>query len=169
MDDFLLKLLASIAGAAFVGAFGALYVYYQRLFDNATKTDVDKAAYAEFRQRFELGGMWKELYELWLGRALDRLDRFFGDFGQASPRFVLRLFGLEDRPAPIWTAAAFDKCLLLALVYPVFSVVVIWVVSGDVGPAERALVLFEKIQWFHRLLFLLPVTPYAVFWYLQHQ
>lgn len=41
--------------------------------------------------------------------------------------------------AALWTAPAFDRCLLLALFYPVAAIFVIWTVSGEVGPAERAL------------------------------
>jgi hypothetical protein len=42
-------------------------------------------------------------------------------------------------PAPLWTARALDRCLLFALVYPVATIFVIWIISGQVGPAERAL------------------------------
>lgn len=44
-----------------------------------------------------------------------------------------RAFGLRT-PASLWTAPAFDRCLFLALLYPV-----IWAVSGHVGRAEAAL------------------------------
>jgi hypothetical protein len=40
---------------------------------------------------------------------------------------------------PRWTAPAFDRCLLLALIYPIVTVFAVWALSGHVGPAERAL------------------------------
>src|SRR5215471_8656036 len=42
-------------------------------------------------------------------------------------------------PAPLWTAPAFELCLLLALIYPTATIFIIWAISGHVGPAELAL------------------------------
>jgi hypothetical protein len=47
-------------------------------------------------------------------------------------------FGLRT-PAQLWTAPAFDRCLLLALAYPIVTVFIMWGVSGHVGPAEKVL------------------------------
>src|SRR5262249_10262308 len=56
-------------------------------------------------------------------------------------------FGLRT-PAPLWTAAAFDSCLLLALIYPFATILIIWAASGDVGPAEAALLLKSNLpEW----------------------
>jgi hypothetical protein len=56
-------------------------------------------------------------------------------------------FGL-NKPAPLWTVPALDRCLLLALIYPVGTVFVIWAVSGHVGPAEAALGLSNDfVAW----------------------
>ncbi len=48
--------------------------------------------------------------------------------------------------SPLWTAPAFDRCLLIALLYPIVTVILFWVVSGHVGPAEKALLLPERIS-----------------------
>ena len=44
---------------------------------------------------------------------------------------------------PTWTAASYDKCLLLALAYPLATMAAIWAMFRQVGVAERALLLPE--------------------------
>jgi hypothetical protein len=75
----------------------------------------------------------KDAYARRLKAFLARVDTFFGDVGKGKQRFFL----LRE-PAALWTAPAFDRCLLLALIYPVMTIFVIWAVSGEVGPAEQA-------------------------------
>ena len=76
----------------------------------------------------------------WLKRFLDAVERFLGDAGGEGQR----AFGLKES-APLWTARAFDRCLLLALIY-----FLIWAVSGQVGPAEAALGLKRNVPGFSR-------------------
>jgi hypothetical protein len=68
----------------------------------------------------------------------------------------MRLIGsLEMRaetPAPLWTAASLDRCLLLALIYPIVTIFIIWTISGHVGPAELALHLNPHLGVLRRLL-----------------
>jgi hypothetical protein len=45
---------------------------------------------------------------------------------------------------------AFNRCLLLALVYPIAMIFVIWAISGHVGPAEAALGLKPDIPGWMR-------------------
>jgi hypothetical protein len=40
---------------------------------------------------------------------------------------------------PLWTAPALDRCLFLALIYPITAIFLIWAISGQVGPAEASL------------------------------
>ena len=89
--------------------------------------------------------MAARLYAERVTRFLDWIDLFFGDAGMAGQR----AFGLRT-PAPLWTAPAFDRCLLLALFYPIFTIFLIWAVSGDVGPAEAALGLEQNIAGYQR-------------------
>ncbi|WP_139792192.1 hypothetical protein [Henriciella litoralis] len=60
--------------------------------------------------------------------ALDSLDSFFGDPGPEQPALRRYLH---------W--AALDRCLLIALLYPVLTLLVIWHLTGIVGPAGAAL------------------------------
>jgi len=77
---------------------------------------------------------------------LDAIDRFFGDAGMADRTLFPHAFGLR-KPAPLWTAPAFDRCLMLALFYLIAAIVVIWAVSNHVGPAEAALGLHATDDW----------------------
>jgi hypothetical protein len=44
------------------------------------------------------------------------LERFFGDAGMADRTLFPRVFGLK-KPAPLWTAPSFDRCLAIWLIW----------------------------------------------------
>jgi hypothetical protein len=77
---------------------------------------------------------------------LGGIDRFFCDQRSADQSLFSRIFGLR-KPAPLWTAPAFDRCLLLALFYFVAAVALIWTASNQVGPAEAVLGLHAADDW----------------------
>jgi hypothetical protein len=85
----------------------------------------------------------------WLGAILCKVDAFFGDVGAPGQRALLLL-----KPAALWTAGSFDRCLLLALHYPIVAMLFILAVSGDTGPAESAVGLAE-VSGFNRLVWVL--------------
>jgi hypothetical protein len=87
-----------------------------------------------------------------LTRFLDAVDHFFRDAGKADQTLFPHAFGLKA-PAPLWTAPAFDRCLSLALMYPIAVIFIIWGVSGHVGPAEAALGLKSILAPWLRALF----------------
>jgi len=60
-----------------------------------------------------------------------------------------RAFGLHG-PTPLWTAPAFDRCMLLVLLYPIAIIVVMWAVSGHVGPGEHAFLLLPDLPGWRR-------------------
>jgi hypothetical protein len=80
---------------------------------------------------------------------LDRVDRFFGDAGMADRTLFPRAFGLRT-PVPLWTAPAFDRCLLLALIYPIVTIFAVWVIAGHTGPAEQALFFQPSLSGWNR-------------------
>jgi hypothetical protein len=100
----------------------------------------DRADFDALLCELQSGGTPAKVYREWLTKALDRVDAFFGDAGRNDKSWFARALGLETHGAR-WTAPAFDRCLLLALVYPIFTIYLIWVWSGRVGVAERALFL----------------------------
>jgi hypothetical protein len=112
-------------------------------------TRAEWQAYERLRKSLRGGNIAARLYADWLTKFLDSVDRFFGDAGKADQTLFPRAFGLKT-PAPLWTAPAFDRCLLLALLYPIASIFIIWAVSGHVGPAEAALGLNSNLPDWHR-------------------
>jgi hypothetical protein len=148
-----LTVLFAAAGGLSGLAFSLMYNRYLGVLDASkhpnklrarAKTQAERNAYAE-RQAYDVlleslrgGNIAARLYTDWLTKFLDAVDRFFGDAGMADQTLFPRAFGLRT-PAPLWTALAFDRCLLLALIYTVASIFIIWAVSGRVGPAEDAL------------------------------
>ncbi|MBM3551172.1 MAG: hypothetical protein FJX45_05260 [Alphaproteobacteria bacterium] len=70
------------------------------------------------------------------------IDRFFD--GDNPPSQRARIL---SEPAHVWTAAAYDRCLLLALIYPIVVIFFSWTIAGHVGPAESALGIKEADGW----------------------
>jgi hypothetical protein len=102
--------------------------------------------YDALRQRIASGNWIAREYARRLTIFLDAVDRFFGDAGMPERSLFPRAFGLET-PAPLWTAPAFDRCLVLALLYPIAAIFLVWAVSNHIGPAEAALRLKGTDDW----------------------
>jgi hypothetical protein len=73
-------------------------------------------------------------YARLLSSFLKAVEFFFGDSNASRHRAFLL-----NKPAALWTEQALERCLLLALLYPIGFIFFIWVISGNVGPTERAL------------------------------
>lgn len=144
--------LLLLVPAMVIGGLGAVgfFVLYRRYEEILRRRGADaRAAYDGLRQGLAEGGLAARIYAYRLDRALDAVDRFFGDAGQVDRTLFPRAFGLRT-PAPLWTAASFDRCLLLALVYPVATIFMCWAFSGHVGPAEHALMLSPNVPALRR-------------------
>jgi hypothetical protein len=118
-----------------------IYKYYFGVLAQGTTPEgsLERQDYDKLRTSLAGGNLAARLYVKWLTAFLDWIEQFFGDFGLANRTpFLPRFLRLRD-PAPLWTAPAFDRCLLLALVYPIATIFLIWAISGHVGPAEAAL------------------------------
>lgn len=146
----LIRILAYIVVAAF--SFAVLH-YFGILGAGAELQGTrERGDYEELRARIASGNWIAREYAFRLYFFLNSVDRFLGDAGMADRTLFPQAFGLR-RPAPLWTAPSFDRCLLLALVYPVAAIVLIWVVSNDVGPAEAALGLYATDDWRRAIVF----------------
>ena len=77
---------------------------------------------------------------------LVRVDRFFGDAGKPESSLWPNAFGLQQA-APLWTPQSYDKCLTIALFYPIAVIFLVWGWSGHVGAAESALGLKAADGW----------------------
>ncbi len=148
----------AIVGAVCGLAFALLYQRYLGVLAASEKPagNDERAGYDELRATLAVGGTIQRLYGERLNRFLAWVERFFGDAGMAERTLFPRAFGLKT-PAPLWTAPAYDRCLLLAFVYPIITVFVIWVLSGHFGPAEAALGLKPEMPGWRRLSHLFSV------------
>jgi hypothetical protein len=129
---------AVLASAASV-AWAVQYRYYAVVLRDAGKRkgSIDRQPYEALRQRLRDQGA-RLTYEAGLAAALAWLERALGDAGVADTSWAARRFALPGAP-PLWTARSYDRCLLLALVYPVLTILILWVVTGHQGPAEASL------------------------------
>jgi hypothetical protein len=125
-----------------IAAFGFAILHYFRVLGAGAEPagTGQRTDYDALRQR--IAGGYARRLEVFL----DAIDRFFGDAGMADRTLFPHAFGLR-KPAPLWTAPAFDRSLLLALFYIIAAIVGIWAVSNHVGPAEAALGLHATDDW----------------------
>ena len=132
----------------------------------AAPGSLERRAYDALRESLATDGIAVRLYSRWLTALLDAVDRFFGDAGMADRTLFPRAFGLRT-PASLWTAPAFDRCLLLALIYPIVTIFIMWAVSGHVGPAEQALSITPNLLAWQRGL-VMTIAGFAAFLLLRY-
>ncbi len=135
-----LTTVLTVVGGISALAFSIMYERYLGVLASggARKGSPTRAAYDTLRESLSGENVAARIYIQRLRTFLDGIERFFGDVGMADRTLFPHFFGLKT-PAPLWTAPAFERCLLLALIYPIVTIVLIWVISGHVGPAEAAL------------------------------
>jgi hypothetical protein len=125
----------------------------------------EREQYQAWRASYADGGWFTEVYARELTWWLDRLDRFLGDYGKAHlsafPHF-LGLGGATGRRYPLWTGASYDRCLLLALIYPALTISLIWTISGEQGSAEKALGLTANASTLARAAFALAEAGFGL-------
>jgi hypothetical protein len=162
-----LATLASVVIAICALILGLLYRRYLGILGGDRRRPAERRAYDALRNSLAEGNKAARLYAERLTRFLDWIDRFVDDAGKADQTLFPRAFGLRS-PAPTWTAPSFDRCLLLALLYPILTILVTWAVSGHVGPAESALQLTADVPGWQRaagaagvgwMLFVWQTTP----------
>ena len=87
-------------------------------------------------RRLRRGGNWRAQYVGRLRRVLARVDRFMGD--ARRPGWACRRL-TGGGPWPCWTARSFDRCALMAVVYPFLSLHATWLISGEAGDLGETL------------------------------
>jgi hypothetical protein len=143
-----LQYLLALIGGIFALAFTHTYRHYFGVLGQGNKRrgTPERRDYDTLRDSLAGGNLVARLYVRLLSGSLDAVDRFLADAGGGQ-----RAFGLKT-PAPLWTIPAFHFCLLLALIYPIVTVVFVWAISGHVGPAEFALHLNANLAAWKRWL-----------------
>jgi hypothetical protein len=137
----LAKVLLAVCGLVV----GLVYRRYLGILGADRRRPAERQAYDALRNSLAVGNMAAHLYAERLTRFLDWVDRFFGDAGMGDRTLFPHAFGLRT-PAPLWTVAALDRALL----YPILTILLIWAVSGHVGPAESALQLRPDVPGWQR-------------------
>lgn len=155
----LLSLLGGICGVALM----LIYRRYVGVLGADRRRPAERRAYDALRTSLEGGNPAARLYAQWLSNFLDVVDRFFGDVGMADHTLFPHAFGLRT-PAPLWTTSSLDRCLLIALVYPVATIFVIWAVSGHVGLAEAALGVGPYFSAWQRAIALAAAVVSIIAW-----
>ena len=161
--------LLLLAPAIILGCFCAVafFMMYDRYKAILGRQDADaRGAYDKLPHSLTEGGAAARIYAHRLRVALDWVDRLVGDAAETGRAAVPRVFGLRSSP-PLWTASALDRCLLFALIYPVVSIMLIWVATGHVGAAERALLLnpiASSLQRYGALIAIISavIAPFAI-------
>jgi hypothetical protein len=148
-----------ILGLGPMAIFGLAWYYYHIL-DAGTEAT---ARYKALRQRLTDGESAGQFYERAIGGMLDRIDRFYGDNATQQPELSrwLRL----DKDARLWTAASYDRSLLIAFLYPLLICFLLWAATGQVGVAETALGLrADAPAWQRALLALTLIAGFFTLW-----
>jgi hypothetical protein len=101
--------------------FGLIYRRYLGILGADRRRPAERQAYDALRESLAEGNTAARLYTDRLTRFLNWIDQFFGDAGMADRTLFPHAFGLRT-PAPLWTAPALDRCLLLALFYPILTI-----------------------------------------------
>jgi hypothetical protein len=120
----------TIAGAVCAFVFTLMYQRYLGVLAAGVEPEgtLEREAYDKLRDSLATENLAARLYKRWLNKLLDKVDRFFGDAEMADRTLFPHAFGLQT-PWPLWTAPSFDRCLLLALLYPIAAIYLIWVMS----------------------------------------
>jgi hypothetical protein len=130
----------TVIGGISALTFSMMYQRYRGVLASggAPRGSPARAAYDTLRESLSGENLVARIYVQRLRAFLDGMERFFGDVGMADRTLFPHFLGLKTS-APLWTAPAFERCLLLALIYPIVTIVLIWAISGHIGPAEAAL------------------------------
>jgi len=105
----------------------------------------------ERRRRWLESYPWENWYLRLLNNVLTAITHFFDDTPYPpSPGRSSTTLSHPFTHNP-WTARSYDRCLLLAFLYPLFGVLCFWIVYGDEGKIGTWIILPET-EWYWRLL-----------------
>lgn len=134
----ILSLLCLCLFAVLTGGYLAFRHYHDILTAAGHEGSPRHKAYERLRASLTDGGNPAQLYAQWLERAMQAVERGFGEKTPEKPTFIQRAIGLH-KSAALWTAPALDRCILFAFIYPQAFLILGWVVTGKVGTAETVL------------------------------
>src|SRR5262249_17324841 len=145
--------------SVFAGLLGAVSVlvfnrYLAILSEPATLRMGESSPYDRLRFTLQAGGLIKQIVFRGMSNFLAAVDQFFYDADKRETTLGSRLFRLKH-PAPLWTASAFDRCLLIAAIYPLTSLIVFWALTGVSSQAQGVVKLPGNLDpWQLKLQFI---------------
>lgn len=109
----------------------------------------ERILYTQLCRSYAGKGAAHRLYDQAIVKLLDWIAHFFGD---------------SDRERPCWTAPAYDRCLLLAVIYPLVSMYLFWLMDeASLGDAQTALGFPEGLAgWRKAVTSFVAVLPLVV-------
>ena len=130
-----------LLGVVFLGFF----IWYWIILDYRDSAEGSKARVAYNRLRSNLRGVNKskdtpfgEWYRNEITNKLNGVARWFGDADHLNSNRLCGQLGLVQART-LWTSESYDRCMFLALLYPLVCLFIFWVINGTTGPAEQAL------------------------------
>jgi hypothetical protein len=120
-----------------------------------------RQAYDDLRASLSIGGKPALLYAKWLETCLHLVERFFGEARVTERSSLQQVIGLSQ-PAALWTAAALDRCILFAFIYPQALLFLGWLMSGHAGRAEIVLGLVSEADPLRRYIAIGALVASAV-------
>ena len=119
-------------------ALTVMSLYYGQVlhYGGAQSGSLERRRYDGLRDELAREHRIAAIYTRRLDRTLDALDRFFNNLNPAEQAALKQSGALR-----IWSGWMFDRCLLIAIIYPIATAVLVWAVLGVVGPAEEAMLL----------------------------
>jgi len=104
-----------------------------------------------------------KIYSKLIKEALNWTEKLLADDSEKTTSLWPRAFGLQNNYS-LWTAPSYDRCLYLALIYPVLGLFIVWAFTGESGHFEEALSLKGQVSdlrwWIISLMILLGFTIY---------
>ena len=143
-----------------------VFVFSRSYFTTAQREDY---GLNDYLQRLRWISRIERLYRRGLLRCLRRLDGWLGE-----PRTALRVNKEHSElrgwrlqrwfnPNP-WTGALYDRCLFLAVLYPILAFIVWWIISGN-GALGGVILIDPLPGWQRALTFVGLILCFGLLWY----
>jgi hypothetical protein len=143
-----------------------VFFHFLRLFHVIGQGDsvdeIERKNYSKLRKVLRRGSFVAQLYRSISKKLLRCVDDFFQDGRLVSYGWPLPIL---RRKAAIWTGPAFDRCILIAIIYPLSSLMVFWSIDGEVGQSQFVLRLPEiHDRWRLFILAVAAVSEIIAIW-----
>lgn len=109
---------------------------------------IQRHQYDAFRNGLAAGNSIQRTYRSLAIHFISWQLQFFGDRYSKPNQLIAKFLGVTTE-TPLWTAASFDRCVLIAAIYPATCIIFFWALSGSVQKVQESLHLSVLPPW-HR-------------------